>query len=118
MALTGKQQAFVEFYLGKANWNATEAASLAGYKGTRTTLANVGSENLRKPHTQEQIRRRLEEMGASTEELVQRWLSRSRVDISPFVSEDGLDVEALKRAGLGYLIKGVRKTKDATNIEL
>jgi len=118
MALTYKQRAFVEHYLGDAQWNATEAARMAGYKGNRVTLATVGSANLRKPQIRKHIRRRLEEMGANTEALVRRWLDRAQVDISPFVTEDGLDVEGLKEAGLGYLIKGVRKTKDATNIEL
>lgn len=120
MSLTYKQRAFVEHFLasGDAQWNATEAAKLAGYKGTRNTLAGVGCQNLRKPQIQEQIRRRLQEMGATTEELVQRWLARVRVDISPFVGRNGLDVEALKAAGLGYLIKGVRETKNATTILL
>ncbi len=118
MALTYKQRAFVEHYLGDAQWNATEAARMAGYKGRRTTLAVVGSNNLRKPNIRAHIRRRLEEMGANTEALVRRWLARSQVDISPFVTKDGLDVEKLKEAGLGYLIKGVRKTKDATTIAL
>lgn len=45
MALTAKQKAFVEAYAG----NATEAARLAGYAGNDATLAQVGSENLRKP---------------------------------------------------------------------
>lgn len=108
----------MEHFLGDAQWNATEAAKLAGYKGTRNTLAGVGCQNLRKPYIREHIRRRVQEMGASTEEIVQRWLSISRVDISPFVTKDGLDVEGLKEAGLGYLIKGVRKTKDATTILL
>lgn len=45
MALTSKQKKFVASYTG----NATEAARLAGYSGTDATLAQVGSENLRKP---------------------------------------------------------------------
>ena len=120
MALTYKQRAFVEHYLatGDAQWNATEAAKLAGYKGSRTTLASVGSQNLRKLHIQEAIRQRLEEMGATTEELIQGWLARMRADISPFVTRTGLDVQKLKEAGLGFLIKGVRETKDATTILL
>ncbi len=118
MALTYKQRAFVEHYLGDAQWNATEAARMAGYSGDRAALAVRGSENVKKRNIRAHIRRRLEEMGANTEELVQRWLSRIRVDISPFVTESGLDVQALKKAGLGYLIKGVRQTKDAVTIIL
>lgn len=47
--LTEKQRRFVEAYMGEAAGNATEAARLAGYKGSDTTLCAVGSENLRKP---------------------------------------------------------------------
>lgn len=120
MALTYKQRAFVEHFLtpGDAQWNATEAAKLAGYKGNRVTLATIGSANLRKVQIQEAIRRRLQEMGASADELIQRWLSRIRADISPFVTSAGLNVAQLKEAGLGFLIKGVRQTKDATTILL
>lgn len=43
MALNAKQQAFVEAYIG----NATEAARVAGYKGTQLSLAVTGSRLLR-----------------------------------------------------------------------
>jgi len=58
MALTYKQRAFVEHFLamGDAQWNATEAAKLAGYKGNRVSLATIGSANLRKVQIQEAIR--------------------------------------------------------------
>lgn len=45
MALTRKQQAFVDAYTG----NGTAAAKAAGYKGNDATLAQVASENLKKP---------------------------------------------------------------------
>lgn len=47
--LTGKQEAFIAFYLGDARQNATEAARLAGYAGNDKTLGVVGCENLAKP---------------------------------------------------------------------
>lgn len=43
--LTPKQQAFVDAYTG----NGTAAARAAGYKGNDATLAQVASENLKKP---------------------------------------------------------------------
>lgn len=55
MALSLKQEKFVAAYVGVANGNATEAARLAGYKGTAVTLASVASENLRKPYIAEAI---------------------------------------------------------------
>lgn len=47
--LTEKQQRFLEAYLGPARSNATEAARMAGYKGNRVTLAQIGSKTRRRP---------------------------------------------------------------------
>ena len=47
--LTHKQSLFVVYYIGEADGNATEAAALAGYSGSRNTLRVVGGENLLKP---------------------------------------------------------------------
>lgn len=47
--MTTKQRKFVEAYQGKANGNATEAARLAGYKGSDSTLGRVGHDNTRNP---------------------------------------------------------------------
>lgn len=114
MALTNKQRAFVEHYLGDAQWNATKAAQRAGYAHPQQQGSRLLSNVVVKQH----ITDRLHAMGAATEALRARWLDRVGVDISPFVGKDGLDVEALKAAGFGFLIKGVRKTKDATTILL
>lgn len=54
MALTAKQQKFVDAFTG----NATDAARKAGYAGNDATLAQVGYENLRKPEVREAIRAR------------------------------------------------------------
>jgi hypothetical protein len=64
--LSTKQSLFLEFYLGEARGNATEAARLAGYKGDRTTLQSVGKENLHKPLIASRIEARLAEVGIST----------------------------------------------------
>jgi len=48
--LTGKQQKFVAEYLNGANFNATLAASRAGYKATsKHSFESIGSENLTRP---------------------------------------------------------------------
>lgn len=52
--LTGKQRKFVEFYQG----NATEAARLAGYKGTDLTLRQIGHQNLTKLYISQAIKAR------------------------------------------------------------
>lgn len=59
--LTGKQEAFVVAYVGDARFNATDAARLSGYSGNDTTLAVVGSENLKKPKIREAIKARLKD---------------------------------------------------------
>lgn len=70
--LTVKQQAFIDYYDG----NATEAASLAGYKGNRSTLRQVGAENLAKPYIWEAIQKRIKKPDKKImdrEELQEFW---------------------------------------------
>ncbi len=52
--LTQKQQRFIEYYDG----NGTEAARKAGYAGDDAVLAQVASENLRKPKLKEALHSR------------------------------------------------------------
>lgn len=89
-----KQRRFVEAYCGPAKGNATEAARLAGYRGTPATLRAVGSENLRKPS----VRRAVDELMASIrsaaiadateiQELLTR-IARGEA-IEPFVLQSG-----------------------------
>lgn len=47
--MTERWRAFAAHYTGRANFNATEAARLAGYKGTPGALAVTGCRLLRKP---------------------------------------------------------------------
>ncbi len=58
--LTPRQDAWVHHYTspGPGLFNGTESASLAGYKGSRNTLAGIGRENLRKPHLWRAVRER------------------------------------------------------------
>lgn len=70
--LTFKQQKFVDLYKG----NATEAAKLAGYKGNRRTLGQVGDENLKKPRIWNAIQKRIDKPDKkilSREELQEFW---------------------------------------------
>ncbi|MCH9648837.1 MAG: terminase small subunit [Deltaproteobacteria bacterium] len=82
MKLTEKQRRFVEAYMGKAKGNATEAARIAGYKGSYSTLKQVGAENLTKPYLREAIQERVDadEDGliADREELQQFWTKVAR----------------------------------------
>lgn len=71
MALTPKQQRFIEEYL--VDLNATQAAVRAGY--SEKTAEAIGHENLRKPQIQEKvsaaIRERAERTGITQERVVE-----------------------------------------------
>lgn len=59
--LTHRRLAFIDHYLGDANFNATEAARLAGYSDTSTNSLEVeGSRLLRDAKVQAEISQRLE----------------------------------------------------------
>jgi hypothetical protein len=79
--LTPKQQAFVDAYLGDAQYNATEAARKAGYKGNYATLRAVGSENLTKPN----IVRLLKRFTMSAEEVSLRLSEHATSSLKPFL---------------------------------
>jgi phage terminase small subunit len=66
MALSLKQQLFVEAYLGEAKGNATEAARVAGYKNPRIS----GSENLTKPAILARISERVSEAAMPANEVL------------------------------------------------
>lgn len=111
--LSGKQLAWIEAYLGEAKWNATEAAKIAGYKGDRKALGVRGNECVKNSRIQQVIAQRLAESGASTDELIHRWLTITRFDVSDCMDHNGkLDLEKLRAKGLGFLIKGSRPTKE------
>lgn len=71
--LTLKQKKFIAVYEG----NATEAARLAGYKGSDETLRQVGAENLTKPYItaliEGRLRKELNEMVATREMRRKFW---------------------------------------------
>ncbi len=71
--LTMKQRLFVEAYF-KTNYNATEAARLAGYGGNN--LNRVGHELLQKPHIkaamEELSRKKIEEVSVSAEYVLRK----------------------------------------------
>jgi len=67
--LTPKQQIFVDSYISNG-FNATQAARQAGYKGNEVTLQAVGSENLRKPLIQQQLKQRTKHITAKAEKRI------------------------------------------------
>lgn len=87
MALTHKQQVFINEYL--QCWNATEAALKAGY--SKRTAYSIGGENLKKPEISAEIERRIAEMSMSADEVLIRLGKQARSSLGDFVSvnDDG-----------------------------
>lgn len=132
--LTDKQIVFVEAYL--ETFNATEAARRAKYKGSYGTLRSIGSENLTKPNIRARINERLEEMAMGANEVLAR-ISRmaDSPDITDFIAEKELydrddegriylvgytltvDLDAIRKAGLGNQIKKITQTSSGIQIE-
>lgn len=100
--LTLKQSKFCDAYIGKAQGNATEAARIAGYKGSPETLRVIASENLTKPNITHEIKRLTDEaskrgaLGSSQEVLERIW------QIANGSGEDRDRLKALELLGKFY----------------
>jgi hypothetical protein len=121
--LTPKQQKFLEAYLGEANFNATEAARLAGYKGEDNVLAVVGCQNLRKPNIAEELRKAWEERGMESHEIIGRLSDIGRASLADFIDvlpEGGWKLNLVKaqKAGKLHCLKKLKHTEWGTEIEL
>lgn len=106
MALTARESAFVEHYLSCRN--AAEAARRAGYSAK--SARQIGSENLSKPHIQEEIARFTEAAGMSKEEVLAGLVEHATASMGDFVGVDkkGQPFSKLKQAqadGKLHLIK-------------
>lgn len=128
-SLTDKQQAFADYYIGEAGWNATEAAAMAGYSGSRATLGSIGSENLTKPKIRRYIEERLEEVAMSANEVLARLTDQARTSIADLVEivhyqDDAgvwhtrvkIDREALRTKG--HVVKSIRETRNGIHLDL
>lgn len=105
-----KQRVFIEHYL--ECWNASEAARLAGYKGKSNV---VGPRLLADVSIQAAIKERLDEITMSASEVLVRLAQQARFDPLHFavINEDKvyIDLEALKKAGLGGIVKKISYDK-------
>lgn len=81
MKLTAKQQKFCDLYIELGN--ATEAAIKAGY--SKKTAAEIGMENLRKPHLKAYVDAKMQEISSkkimSAEEILKALTSIARGEI-------------------------------------
>ena len=124
--LTKKQLDWVYHYVELGN--GTEAAVRAGYKGTRTTLAAIGSENLQKPHILAKLDEIYSTWGMGARETLARIAKIARsFDPTDYITErerwdtdkkgkrffmgyvQSVDLKALKKDGFSSLIKKVKQ---------
>ncbi len=114
MPLTPKQYLFVEAYLGAANFNATEAAKLAGY--SEKTAYSIGWENLRKPEIVVQIETRLTELTMPSSEVLRRLTEHARGSLTDVLDDKGkFNLGESKRKGTDRLLKELTVTLDKAN---
>ena len=129
MALTHKQRLFVDEYLGRANGNATRAATLAGYAKPR----QQGYENLTKPDIQDALRDFYTKRAMPAEEILGRladqargagpYIRRTQATDSDEDATDGLpglafvDLAAMEADGKLHLIKRLKSGEFGQEIE-
>lgn len=118
--LTGKQRLFVEAYL--QCFNKTEAARRAGYQGDSVTLGAVGYENLKKPQIKKLVEQRIKEVCLSTDQALALLSAQASFDPGPYISigesgDPGIDLQALKNAGLTGAIKSISSTANGVRVE-
>ena len=95
--ITSKQQAWLN-NLPECGWNATEAALLAGYKGSRASLRQIGYENMIKLDSQ--VSDMLTKVGVSKNKILRKYASLLDAKETKFFAHEGVitdqvDVEAL-----------------------
>lgn len=122
MALTNKQELFVEEYL--RTFNATQAAIKAGY--SPKSAHATGWETLRKPEVEMAISQRLKATAMGADEVMMRLARQARGSMESFVEIVGdkasINWRQVKDAGALDLVKKITETtrtfKDETTITL
>ena len=123
MALTPKQQRFVEEY--GVDFNATQAAIRAGY--SERTARFIGAENLTKPNIQEAVRGRANALSDRTE-ITRDWIVREAMEIVEAARQDNSWAAVTGSLTLlakihGYVlgkrdVRVIRSIKDLSDAEL
>lgn len=112
MALSAKQQKFIDEYL--VSFNATQAALRAGY--AEKSAHAIGWENLRKPEISGEISQRLQESAMTADEVLMRLADQARGDIDNYLDDDGhFDLKKARQAKKTGIIKKL-KTKTTTRV--
>lgn len=112
MALTNKQEAFINEYL--MCFNASEAAIKAGY--SVRSAGSIGHENLNKPEIAEEIQKRVQERTMAADEVLMRLSDQARGAAQYLVEIKGtmpfLNWERLEAEGKLHLIKKLSYDRD------
>lgn len=117
MALTSKQEAFINEYLKCRN--AAEAARRAGY--SIDTARSIGHENLTKPDILAEIQRRTKENAMEADEVLSRLADHARGSMEDFVKVNDkgqplFDFVAAQEANKLHLIKKLKTKTRLINI--
>lgn len=119
-ALTGKQRAFVDYYIQTGN--GVKSAELAGYKGTYGVLGTTAHDNLKKPNIKAAIDKVYAERAMGRDEVLARLADIARGNAKEYLTEDHgiviLDVAKMLKDGNSHLIKKYSVTKSGTFVEL
>jgi len=114
MALSTKQQAFIEEHL--TDFNATQAAIRAGY--SERTARSQGHRLLTNVDISEEISRRVEEIAMSADEVLLRLTEQARAEYGEYIGADStVDLDAMIADGKAHLIKSIKETKYGRNVE-
>lgn len=111
-SLSGKQRLFFEAYL--TSWNATQAATKAGYSNPD----KAGSRVLKSPKVKRAIEEALETLVMSRDEALAILSSHARAEYAEFITDEGeIDLTKMTERGKMHLIKGVRPTRYGLVVE-
>lgn len=112
--LTGKQKAFVNFYLGDCNFNATLATKMAGYRAnSKHSFEAIGSENLTRPGIKSAIDEHFKLAHVSAEEVLIELGTLARGN-----SKDKIKALALLSQHHGLLDHGKWQARNETPLEI
>lgn len=114
---SGKQQRFIDAYLGEAKCNAYLAAKIAGYKGNGKTLRATSSRLLTYDNIKSEIAAHFQASAMSKEELLSLLGNQARVNVAEYYDDDIFDLERFKVDGHGHLIKTIRPGKYGSIVE-
>src|SRR5690554_4071106 len=119
---TEKQRQFCLAYVGKARFNATKAARLAGYTGSYDTIATTGRDNLQKSHIQAAIRALIAERAMPEDQALAMLSEHAMASPEDLLTIEGdeayIDLAKAKERGILHLIRKVKQGPYGLEVEL